>query len=42
METNNKKMNKRESRFNTVKNHELLKVAKETSGFPLKFQSLFH
>ena len=37
METNNKKMSKRDSRFNTVKNQELLKVAKETSGFPLKF-----
>ena len=36
METNNKKMSKRDSRFNTVKNQELLKVAKETSGFPLK------
>ena len=36
MENKNKKTNKRDSRFNTVKNYELLKVAKETTGFPMK------
>ena len=36
MENKNKKINKRDSRFNTVKNYELLKVAEETTGFPMK------
>ena len=36
MENKNKKKNKIDSRFNTVKNYELLKVAKETTGFPMK------